>query len=190
MSDAPEGRIAIVGGGAAAFFAALACAETNPRLRITILERPAQFLAKAKISGGGRCNVTHACSDARQMAARYPRGARALVALLHRFSAEDTESWFRERGVALKVEADGRLFPISDSSQTVIDCFHGEASRLGVTLLPRSGVHEIRKLPEGGFDLISTQRLRFDKVLIATGGCRTPGSVQLLESLGHRVNPP
>src|SRR5581483_3534814 len=168
-------QIAIVGGGAAAFFAAIACAESAPDLKITIYERAANFLGKVKISGGGRCNVTHDCADTRRMAEEYPRGEKALASLLHRFSPNDTVEWFKQRGVTLKVEEDGRMFPISDSSQTIIDCFFEEARRLGIVLRARANIQSIRASPGGGF---------------ALGGCRNPGSVALLESLGHHVNPP
>jgi predicted Rossmann fold flavoprotein len=194
MPDADAGkRIVIVGGGAAAFFAAISCAETNPDLEVAIFERAPQFLSKVKISGGGRCNVTHGCQDTRLMAEQYPRGENVLVPLLHRFSPNDTENWFKSRGVDLKVEADGRMFPLSDSSQTVIDCFLGEAERLGIKLLSRASIECIERNPDGGFDLSFSSKARtfsYGKVLIATGGCRSPGSVTLLESLGHRVNPP
>ncbi len=194
MPDADAGkRIAIVGGGAAAFFAAINCAEANPDLELVIFERASQFLSKVKISGGGRCNVTHACAATRLMAEQYPRGENALVPLLHHFSPNDTETWFKNRGVTLKVEADGRMFPLSDSSQTIIDCFLEEAARLRIKLLSRASIESVRRNPHGGFDLIFSsehQTFSSDKVLMATGGCRSPGSVALLESLGHRVNPP
>ncbi len=194
MPEADAGkRIAIVGGGAAAFFAAINCAEANPSLEIAIFERASQFLGKVKISGGGRCNVTHACADTRSMAEQYPRGESALLPMLHRFSPNDTENWFKNRGVNLKVEADGRIFPLSDSSQTVIDCFQKEAQRLDIRMLSKAGVDSVRKNPDGGFDLTFSTKaptLSCARLLIATGGCRSPGSVTLLESLGHRVNPP
>jgi predicted Rossmann fold flavoprotein len=193
MSDADASkRIAIIGGGAAAFFAAIRCAETNPELKIVILERASQFLSKVKISGGGRCNVTHACEDTRLMAEQYPRGENALVPLLHRFSPNDTENWFKERGVTLKVEADGRMFPLSDSSQTIVDCFVGEAERLGIQLLSNAGVESVRR-SANGFELgrlSKAEPLECARLLIATGGCRSPGAVALLASLGHRVTPP
>src|ERR1700690_229476 len=111
-------RIVIVGGGAAGFFAALACAETQSGAEILILEKTAQFLSKVKISGGGRCNVTHACFDAREFTTRYPRGERALIAPFKQFQAADTVAWFEQHGVQLKTESDGRMFPVTDSSQT------------------------------------------------------------------------
>ena len=117
-----SGRIVIVGGGAAGFFAALACADAGSAGEIVILEKTAQFLSKVKISGGGRCNVTHACFNEREFATRFPRGERALIAPFKQFQASDTVAWFAARGVKLKTESDGRMFPVTDSSQTIIDC--------------------------------------------------------------------
>ena len=187
-----ETRVAIVGGGAAAFFAALACAEANRKQEIHIFERNAHFLGKVRISGGGRCNVTHASFDPRAMAENYPRGERQLIPLLHRFSPNDTLAWFAQRRVDLKTEADGRMFPISDSSQTIIDCFLEEAQRLGVHIHARTGVESICPLEPGGFELTLAGAEKFccRTVLIASGGCRAPGSVRLIESLGHRVVAP
>ena len=120
-------QIAIIGGGAAGFFAAIACARANPANEISIYERGPEFLTKVRISGGGRCNVTHACFDPRAMSERYPRGDRALISPLNRFSPSDTVAWFEERGVRLKTEEDGRIFPVTDDSQTIIDCLVNEA---------------------------------------------------------------
>src|SRR2546423_14331839 len=127
-------QIAIVGGGAAGFFAAIACARANPENEISIFERGSEFLTKVRISGGGRCNVTHACFDARTLSEHYPRGERALISPLHRFSPGDTVAWFEERGVKLKTESDGRMFPITDSSETIIDCLMKAAEADGVRL--------------------------------------------------------
>ncbi len=146
-------RIVIVGGGAAGFFAAITCAEAAPDAEVTILEKSAQFLSKVKISGGGRCNVTHACFDASELIARYPRGGRALLVPFKCFQASDTVAWFETRGVKLKTESDGRMFPVSDSSQTVIDCLMNAAKAAGVKLRLNAGVEKITRLPEGGFEL-------------------------------------
>src|ERR1044072_456676 len=115
-------EIAIVGGGAAGFFAAIARAEANPANEVSIYERGSEVLTKVRISGGARCNATHACFEPRAMRERYPRGERALISPLHRFSASDTVAWFERRGVRTKTEADGRMFPVTDSSGTVVDC--------------------------------------------------------------------
>src|SRR5437667_2577472 len=115
-------RIVIVGGGAAGFMAAITAAETNPSAEVTILEKSREFLSKVRISGGGRCNVTHACFDARELSTNYPRGGDALLAPFQTFQPRHTIAWFESRGVKLKTEEDGRMFPVTDSSQTVIDC--------------------------------------------------------------------
>src|SRR5947207_14819531 len=124
-------RIVVAGGGAAGFLAAITCAEAAPDAVVTLLERGSQFLSKVRISGGGRCNVTHACFDARELAARFPRGQQALISPFTRFAASDTVAWFEDRGVKLKAESDGRMFPTTDSSQTVIDCLLREAKEGG-----------------------------------------------------------
>src|SRR5437660_6711121 len=114
-------RVIVVGGGAAGFFAAITCAEA-PHSEVSILEKSSQFLSKVRISGGGRCNVTHACFDPRELARRFPRGEQALISTFHRFQVKDTVDWFESRGVKLKIESDGRMFPVTDSSKTVMDC--------------------------------------------------------------------
>ena len=208
-------RIGIVGGGAAGFFAALACADVNRDAEIFILEKTAHFLAKVKISGGGRCNVTHACFNEREFTTRYPRGERELIAPFQQFSASDTVAWFAANGVALKTEADGRMFPVSDSSQTIIDCLLGRARAAGVRLIPNCGVERVVKKPDGGFTLTLSngagaihevgahgvtrpttasgdepETLACDQLLLAIGGCRTPALGQLAVSLGHTLEPP
>src|SRR5277367_3090135 len=129
-----SGRIVAVGGGAAGFFAALACAEAGCKSEILILEKSSQFLHKVKISGGGRCNVTHALFNEREFVTRFPRGERALISPFKQFSASDTVEWFAQRGVKLKTESDGRMFPVTDSSQTIIDCLLNAASAAGIKL--------------------------------------------------------
>src|SRR5437867_7896203 len=146
-------RIVIVGGGAAGFFAALACAEAGEGDEIVILERGPQFLTKVKISGGGRCNVTHACFDVREFATRFPRGERELIGALNRFQAGDTVAWFAARGVKLKTESDGRMFPVTDSSQTIVDCLLNSAREAGVKLLLNCGVERVAKRVGGGFEV-------------------------------------
>src|SRR5260221_13899206 len=127
-------EVAVIGGGAAGFFAALACAQKNPDYHITILEKSPQLLYKVKISGGGRCNVTHACFDPKQLVKNYPRGEKQLLGPFTRFNPSNTVDWFESRGVELKTEEDGRMFPVTDSSQTIIDCFLQEAKRLNVKI--------------------------------------------------------
>src|SRR5271170_3998606 len=146
-------RIVIVGGGAAGFFTALACAEARRGAEILILEKTSHFLSKVKISGGGRCNVTHACFDARELTTRYPRGERALIAPFRQFQAADTVAWFEKHGVKLKTEADGRMFPTTDSSQTIIDCLVNAANAAGIKLKSNCGVETVIKKSGDEFEL-------------------------------------
>src|ERR1043166_7528555 len=184
-------RIIIVGGGAAGFFAAISCAEANPNAEITVLEKTAHFLSKVRISGGGRCNVTHACFEARELTKRYPRGERALIAPFHRFQASDTVAWFEARGVKLKTESDGRMFPTTDSSQTIINCLLDAAHRAEVKLRVNCGVERITKAnAQFELTLSNGEQMECDRVLLATGGCRTPALGQLAVSLGHTLEPP
>ncbi|MBI5394195.1 MAG: NAD(P)/FAD-dependent oxidoreductase [Verrucomicrobia bacterium] len=146
-------QIIVVGGGAAGVFAAIACAEAMPEAEVTVLEKGPEFLGKVRISGGGRCNVTHACFDPRELASRYPRGGRALIGPFKRFQPRDTAAWFEARGVKLKTERDGRMFPVSDDSQTVVDCLVRAAKAVGVKLRARCGVERVTRRAEGGFNL-------------------------------------
>ena len=200
-------RIVIVGGGPAGFFAAITCAEAAPDAEVIILEKGAQFLSKVKISGGGRCNVTHACFDARELAARYPRGGRAMLALFNRFQASDTVAWFEARGVKLKTEGDGRMFPVSNSSQTIIDCLMIAAKAAGVKLRLNCGVERVAASGTGilpvqpqraGLEACSNfelslaggEKISCDSLLLATGGCRAAAAGLLAVSLGHKLEPP
>src|SRR4051794_26601630 len=125
-------RIIVVGGGAAGFFGAITCAEAARNCEVILLEKGSQFLSKVRISGGGRCNVTHACFDPRELARRFPRGEKELISAFHRFQAEDTVAWFGKRGVKLKTERDGRMFPVTDKSETIVNCLVDAANRAGV----------------------------------------------------------
>jgi hypothetical protein len=185
-------RAVIVGGGAAGFFAAITAAESAPGTEVVVLERGPQFLAKVKISGGGRCNVTHASFDARELTTRYPRGERALIAPFKQFQASDTVAWFEQRGVKLKIENDGRMFPTTDSSQTIIDCLLNAARNVGIKLRTNCGAESVAKKSGSGFELKLSggETLSCDKLLLATGGCRTPALGQLAVSLGHTLEPP
>lgn len=127
-------RILVIGGGAAGFFGAISCATANPRDRVTILEAGAAVLSKVRISGGGRCNVTHHCFDPALLVQHYPRGGKALRGAFSRFQPQDTIAWFEARGVKLKTEADGRIFPVTDDSETIIDCLVQEATALGIRI--------------------------------------------------------
>jgi predicted Rossmann fold flavoprotein len=185
-------RVIVVGGGAAGFFAAITCAEAAPGTEVILLEKGPQFLSKVRISGGGRCNVTHACFDARELAARFPRGGQALIGPFQRFQASDTVEWFESRGVKLKTEEDGRMFPVTDSSQTIIDCLLNAAKRAGVKLVTGRGVEEVKKSVDKGFELKLSNGdiLECERLLLATGGCRTSAMGQLAKSLGHTLEPP
>jgi predicted Rossmann fold flavoprotein len=183
-------RVVVVGGGAAGFFGAIACAEASPEARVTILERGPEFLQKVGISGGGRCNVTHACFDPRELTKRYPRGERELIGPYHRFQAEDTVRWFEARGVKLKVEPDGRMFPTTDRSQTVIDCLVTTARKLKIEMLTNCAVASITRTDSGFNVVTSKETIVCEKILLATGGCRTPALGALATSLGHTLEPP
>ena len=143
-------KIAIVGGGAAGFFAAIAATQANSSCKVSLFERSSQFLSKVRISGGGRCNVTHALFDPRLFTTCYPRGERELISPFHRFSAEDTVAWFEARGVRLKREEDGRMFPVTDSSETIVDCLINEAKNAGVRLFIRKNIESVRARSEAG----------------------------------------
>jgi predicted Rossmann fold flavoprotein len=183
-------EIVVVGGGAAGFFGAIAAAEANPRASVTILEKSRHVLAKVRISGGGRCNTTHACFDARDLAQRYPRGGRALIGPFTRFGPRETIEWFRLRGVNLKTEADGRMFPVTDSSQSIIDCLMDSAKNAGIAIRLQTGVETIECRSGGGFLLHLTDgsRLESDRILWAAGGCRAERHP--LVPLGHKLIPP
>jgi predicted Rossmann fold flavoprotein len=184
-------HIVIAGGGAAGFFAAIACAQANRERDVSLFERTSQFLSKVRISGGGRCNVTHALFDPRTFTERYPRGERELISPLHRFSALDTVTWFEARGVRLKREEDGRIFPVTDSSETVIACLLAEAKAGGVRVFVRKRVADARARPKGGFDLKLSdgEALACDRLLLATGGCRDPAGAEIARMLGHTIEP-
>lgn len=161
----------VIGGGAAGFFCAVNAARMNSALKVTIVEKTGRLLSKVKVSGGGRCNVTHACFEIAEMVKRYPRGANFLKKAFHQFFTTDTISWFEERGVQLKTENDGRMFPVTNSSQTIIDCLLNEAKKYNVDILLHTEVSEIKK-DDGGFILQfkSGQVMPAAYVCIASGG--------------------
>ena len=182
-------RIAVIGGGAAGFFAAIAAAET-PGTNVVLYEATAHLLAKVKVSGGGRCNVTHACYEPKKLVTHYPRGSRELLGPFHRFGPTETFAWFNRRGVELKTEDDGRVFPITDSSETISSCLQDAARRAGVSFKVRCGVNSMLQ-SSAGFDLnLTTGELEyFDKVLIATGGNKSSAGIQIAQQLGHTIIP-
>ncbi|TNJ43862.1 NAD(P)/FAD-dependent oxidoreductase [Tamlana fucoidanivorans] len=180
--------VIIVGGGAAGFFAAINIAEQNPKLQVAILERSKEGLAKVKVSGGGRCNVTHAEFIPQELIKNYPRGAKELLGPFHQFMTGDVITWFEKRGVALKIEEDGRMFPVTDSSQTIIDCFLSEAERHQVAVFYNHAVKTIQP-NENGF-CINTTHDTFEAgtLLVATGS--NPKIWQVVEGLGHTISKP
>ena len=182
-------NVAIIGGGAAGFFAAITVAERLPEARVIIFERGNAVLQKVKVSGGGRCNVTHACFDARQLVRNYPRGSRELLAPFLRFGPRETVQWFERRGVRLKTEPDGRMFPVSDDSQSIIDCLWQAARGAGVEV--RTGVRVERLEPLGEQWRVHLTRLApvvADRVLVASGSSEAVWA--MLAQLGHRIVPP
>lgn len=182
-------RVGVIGGGAAGFFGAIAGAETYPDASVTLFEAGQRPLAKVLISGGGRCNVTHACFDPAALVQNYPRGSKALRGALTRFQPRDTVQWFERRGVRLKVEADGRMFPVTDDSATIANCLTQAAiqsrvklrSQAAVTAIERNGNEFLLRLRSG-------EVVKCDRILIATGS--NPRGYQFAQSLGHTIQPP
>lgn len=182
-------KILVAGGGAAGFFGAIACAEQFPHHQVTILEKTRQLLAKVRISGGGRCNVTHACFDPALLVKHYPRGSNELRGPFTRFQPRDTIQWFANRGVELKTEEDGRMFPVTDQSETIINCLMQAAKEAGVEILLEQGIAKIEKRESGNFllTLANGEELTGDRLLMATGS--SPKIYPLLEELGHSIVP-
>ncbi len=179
----------VIGGGAAGFFAALAAKEANPEAAVLILEKSAVLLSKVRVSGGGRCNVTHACFDPHLFSKHYPRGEKELLGPFNRFQAKETIKWFESRGVFLKAEEDGRMFPITDSSETVITALLDEAKKLGVEIRLREWIERIEKT-EAGFILHTKAGSLFAcKKLILASGSKPEGHAWA-SSLGHSIQSP
>jgi len=183
-------RIAIVGGGAAGFFSAIHAKENFPNAEVLILEKSQKVLAKVKISGGGRCNVTNGCTDIKELAEAYPRGSRKLRKAFGFFNTKHTMEWFESRGVPLVIQEDNCVFPKSQNSQSIIDCFLGEVDRLGIEVLIGQSVKSILKVGTQ-FELkIGENVALFDKVIITTGGSPKRSGLQWLENLGHKIEDP
>lgn len=180
----------IIGGGAAGFFTAIQRAEQHPDEQITILERGKGVLEKVRISGGGRCNVTHACWEPKELSKFYPRGGRELLGPFHSFACGDTMGWFEDRGVPLKIEEDGRIFPISDSSQSIIDCLWNTAKAKGIKVLTKTRLTDLEAPNEAGeWTIHSTAGThRASRLVITTGS--NPKVWELLKKIGHTVTPP
>lgn len=180
--------VIIAGGGAAGFFTAINIAEANPKLKIAILERGKEVLSKVRISGGGRCNVTHACFVPSDLVKFYPRGEKELRGPFNRFCSGDTIEWFERHGVELKIEEDGRMFPVTDSSQTIIDCFMDAAKKLGIQILFGESIRSLYKA--GNHWKIETNKDVFlaEKLVMATGS--NPKMWDFLQQMGHTIIPP
>lgn len=188
----PKGsrRVIVVGGGAAGFFAALTCAETNPACDVALIERSAHPLAKVRISGGGRCNVTHACFDPAILVTHYPRGGQALRGPFSRFQPNDTVVWFESHGVPLKTESDGRIFPVSDRSESIMDCLQAEAVRAKVQVRINTVIEKVIYAKGKGFhlSLLGGEGIMADRLILATGS--SPQGWNWSKTLGHTVTAP
>src|SRR5689334_12875803 len=184
-------KLIVIGGGAAGFFCAVNAARLHPGLQVVLLEKTGRLLSKVRISGGGRCNVTHALFDIIEMSRRYPRGQNFVKKTFHQFFTKDTIKWFEERGVKLKTEADGRMFPITDSSQTIIDCLIHEANKYGVEIMMKSEASSL-KYEKGKFQ-VKLSDLRYftsDFVCIASGGYPKSSMFDWLKEFGHSIEEP
>lgn len=191
MSNHFTGKtLVVIGGGAAGFFCAVNAAA-DKRLRVVLLEKSDKLLSKVKISGGGRCNVTHACFSISEMAKKYPRGGNFVKKTFHRFFTKDTIDWFDQRGVELKTEADGRMFPVTDSSQTIIDCLLREAALHHVDIRMRAGVEAVtKKGAQFELDLSNGQKIIADYVCMASGGYPKASMFDWMQNLGHEIEEP
>lgn len=184
--------VLVIGGGAAGFYTAIHIAEANPKIKIAILERGKEVLTKVKVSGGGRCNVTHAEFDPKELTSNYPRGEKELLGPFHTYCSGDTVAFFEERGISLKIEEDGRMFPESNSSQTIIDCFTSETERLGIKVFKGHSIIDIAPLEKNENMKwgVKTHDADFEtaKLVIATGS--NPKIWEMLRQLGHTIVPP
>ncbi|MDX2472627.1 MAG: aminoacetone oxidase family FAD-binding enzyme, partial [Candidatus Krumholzibacteria bacterium] len=184
----------VIGGGPAGFFAAIRARQQAPECPVVLLEKSGQVLRKVAVSGGGRCNVTHACFEPRELVTRYPRGGRELRGPFHSFGPEQTIAWFAERGVELKTEPDGRMFPVTDRSRTIVECLREAAREAGVDVRTGVAVSLITPAP-GGFavDLIDSSTLSAKAVVLASGGQTSGGGgggYDIAAALGHTIVPP
>ncbi|MBS0654097.1 MAG: NAD(P)/FAD-dependent oxidoreductase [Verrucomicrobia bacterium] len=185
----PKKTFVIIGGGAAGIFAAITAAELDPQAHVIVLEKTRQLLAKVRISGGGRCNVTHSAFDPKLLVQHYPRGNKELLGPFHRFQPKDTIDWFLKRNVRLKTEEDGRMFPTTDSSETIASCLLAEARRLNVEIRLEQKIEKIQKKDEGFLITLEEEEpLSCDKLLIATGSF--PQGHEFARAFGHTIVPP
>ena len=185
-------NVIVIGGGAAGFFAAINTAQLHPNTSVTLLEKSNKLLAKVRVSGGGRCNVTHSCFDNKQLVKHYPRGEKELHNVFSRFTIADTINWFEQRNVKLKTEDDGRMFPSTDSSETIVKCLIREADNSGVLIKQEVSIEEIIRNENNTFTLKAANGGIFtcDKLIIATGGNSKETAYEWLRKLGHTIIKP
>jgi len=183
-------NIIIIGGGAAGFFAAINLAIRKPGYKISILEKTNKLLSKVKVSGGGRCNVTHACFDNNELTKNYPRGNKELKQVFHQFSVKDTITWFETHGVKLKEEEDGRMFPVTDNSQTIIDCFLYLAKKYNISIITQCEVFAIKKMGTSFKIKTNISELNADTVICSSGGHNKEESYNIIKNVGHTIIKP
>ena len=181
-------QIAIVGGGAAGFFSALSVKEHHPNHKVFLFEKTSKLLSKVKISGGGRCNITHYSEDINSLCDAYPRGGKKLKSIFYQFSNIDTQNWFENRGVPLKTEYDGRMFPVSDQSESVIKCLISECERLGIEIQVNHGVNSLENTSDKWkLHFSNSKPIIFDSVIITTGGSPKSKGFDWISNLGHNI---
>ncbi len=191
MANTIHYDIIIIGGGAAGFFAAINAARLNSKFSVAILEKNNKVLSKVRVSGGGRCNVTHACFDDRELVKFYPRGGKELRGAFSRFSVKETISWFRERGVELKTESDGRMFPVSNTSETIVECLFSEAKKHGVEIIMQHELCEIATTANGFLLSVNeNEKISCNKLIIAAGGNAKAAGYEFILKTGHTIIPP
>ncbi len=183
-------KIAVLGGGASGFFAAISCRIHFPNSQVTILEKSSKVLSKVKISGGGRCNVTNACFDNKKLSQHYPRGENQLRKAFEQFNAEDTMHWFESKGVKMKVYPDNCVFPLSNDSQAIIDCLLNEAKRLNINIALNQRIQRIQKLENKFLLQTDEKQLEFDRVIVTIGGQPKASGFNWMEELGHQIIEP
>jgi len=189
-------KLVVIGGGSAGFFCAVNAARLNPGLKVVIIEKTNKILSKVKVSGGGRCNITHACFDITEMSKKYPRGSNFVKKAYHQFFTTDTIKWFEDRGVKLKTEEDGRIFPVTDSSQTIIDCLLNEVNNYSVEIMMNAEVKSVVykdsyfELMLSGFASERHRLLTTDYLCIACGGYPKSSMFEWIKELGHSVESP
>ena len=182
--------VIIIGGGAAGIFSAINIGANNPELNILVLEKSTKLLSKVKVSGGGRCNVTHACFEPKDLVNHYPRGKKELLGPFHQFQPGDTISWFSERGIELKIEEDGRMFPTSDNSQTIIECFLKEIKKYNIEIHYQAAVENIEALTNEFEITTKSSSYRCENLVIASGGFNKPNAYDFIKTLGHNIVSP